>query len=134
MLLEDALQKKRAFTLFSKRIRKGELIQTDDIAIDEWFIVNSVPPIYVECREDQRRHVYLNFVPYLLAVENLDSRYNLLINEHSSLENNISLKVGDRVDVMMEQQIIPTSGLVRYIGDLRGKKGTFFGIEIMVSH
>ena len=132
MLLEDSLQIKRGFAIFSKHIRKGELIQIDDLG--QWVVLNSVPPIFLECQEDQRRHVYSEFVLYLLAVENLDSRYNLLINEHNSLENNVSLKVGDKVDVIMEQQIIPTSGLVRYIGDLSGKKGTFFGIEIMVSH
>ena len=132
MLLEDSLQKKRVFALFSKRLKKGELIKR--INYNQWIIVDSEPHIFVDCQWDQIREVNETFVPYLLAVENLDSRYNLLINEYNSLRNNQLLEVGDNVDVLMEQQVIPTSGVVRYIGDLTGKKGIFFGIEIVVSH
>ena len=132
MLVKDSFQKKWVLSLFSKHISKGELIQK--IEPDQWTVAYSEPPIFVNCQEDQLKFVDPVFVPYLLAIENLSSRYNLFINELHSLSNNILLNVGDKVEVMMEQQRIPTSGIVKYKGNLLGKIGIFFGIEIVVSH
>ena len=132
MLLEDSLQKKWGFAIFGKHIKKGELIERNSDG--QWIVAGSEPLVLVECQQDQTRYVNTKIVQYLVAVENLDSRYNLLINEYDSLKNNLSLKVGDKVDVMMEQKLIPISGVVRYKGSLLGKKGIFFGIEIVVSY
>ena len=131
MLLQDSSEKKWLFSLFSKRISKGELIQMTGSG--QWMVAYSEPPIIVDCQTDQVKNMDPVFFPYLLAIENLNSRYNLFVNELSSLSKNILLKAGDKVDVMMEQQIIPTTGVVRYIGNLPRKKGDYFGIEIMVS-
>ena len=131
MLLQDSSEKKRLFSLFSKRISKGELIQMTEFG--QWIVAYSKPPIVVNCRTDQVKNMDPVFFPYLLAIESLNSRYNLFVNELSSLSKNILLKAGDKVDVMMEQEVIPTTGVVRYIGNLPRKKGDYFGIEIMVS-
>ena len=129
--MKDSLQKKQTFSLFSKHVSKGELIQKTESG--QWIVAYSEPPVFVDCQEDQLNSVNPVFVPYLLAVENLNSRYNLLINELTSLSNNVLLNVGDKVEVMMKQQVIPTAGIVKYIGKLPGKIGDFFGIEITVS-
>ena len=130
MLLEDCLQKK-AFARFRERVSKGELIEMDKP--NHWIVAYSEPLIFVDCREDQVKIVEPLFVPFLLAVKNLDSRYNLFINELNSLEKNVLLNLEDEVDILMEQQAIPTAGIVKYKGDLPGKIGIFFGIEILVS-
>ena len=131
MLLQDCFQKTRLFSIFRKRVRKGKFIERFES--DQWIVAYTEPCIFVDCQEDQLKLVDPAFIPYLLAVEDLNSRYNVFVNELSSLSNNVLLKVGDKVDVMMEQQVIPTTGVVRYIGELPGKKGIYFGIEIMVS-
>ena len=137
MLLEDSSQTSQKTWYFSHIfsskhiIRKGELIQKTES--DQWVTAYSESPISIDCRENHIKFVDPVFVPYLLAVENLNSRYNLFINELNSLSHNVLLNVGDKVDVMIEQQVIPTAGTVKYIGNLPGKKGIFFGIEITVS-
>ena len=131
MLLQDSFQKTWLFSIFRKLVSKGEFVKR--IKSDQWIVANSEPPIFIDCQEDQVGFVDQVFVPYLLAVKDLNSRCNLFVNELNSLSNNVSLEVGDKVDVMMEQQLIPTTGVVRYIGELPGKKGNHFGIEIMVS-
>ena len=130
MLLEDCLQK-RAFAIFRERVSKGELIEFYDY--NQYIVIYSEPPIFVDFEVDQVKFVEFSLLPYLLAVENLDSRYNMLINKYNSLKNNVLLNVGDKVDVLMEQQVIPTAGIVKYKGNLPGKTGIFFGIEILVS-
>ena len=131
MLLQDSFQKTWLFSIFRKCVSKGEFVKW--IESDKWIVANSKPPIFIDCQRDQVGHVNPVFVPYLLAVEDLNSRCNLFVNELNSLSNNVFLEVGDKVDVMIEQQVIPTTGVVRYIGELPGKKGNYFGIEIMVS-
>ena len=130
MLLEDCLQK-IAFARFGEHVCKGELIEKNKY--NQWIVAYSEPPISVDYQEDQVKIVEPLFVPFLLAVNNLDSRYNLFINERNSLEKNVLLNLGDKVDVLMEQQAIPTAGIVKYKGNLPGENGIFFGIEILVS-
>ena len=130
--MEDSHQKKKGFALFSKRVRKGELIQITES--NQWIIAFSEPPVFVDCQKNQVKFMDTLYVPYLLAIENLVSRYNLFINEYNSLTNNVLLNAWDKVDVMIKQQVIPTSGIVKYKGNLPGKSGVYFGIEIMVSY
>ena len=117
--------------MFREHVSKGELIEKNKS--DQWIVAHSEPLIFVDCQENQVKFVDPLFVPYLLAIKNLDSRYNLFIKDLQSLENNVLLSVGDKVDVLMEQQAIPTAGIVKYKGNLPGKNGIFFGVEIMVS-
>ena len=130
MLLENCLQK-RAFAKFRERVSKGELIEKNESG--QWIVAYSEPFIFADCQENQVKIVDPLFAPYLLAVKNLDSRYNLFVNDLKSLENNVLLNVGDKVEVLMEQQVIPTAGIVKYKGSLPGKHGILFGIEILVS-
>ena len=130
MLLEGCLQK-IAFASFREHVCKGELIEKNKY--NQWIVAYSELPISVDCQEDQVKIVEPLFVPFLLAVKDLDSRYNLFINECNSLEKNVLLNLGDKVDVLMEQEVIPTAGIVKYKGNLPGENGIFFGIEILVS-
>ena len=127
MLLESVF-----WLYFWEGVSKGQLIKENKA--NEWTVADSKTPITVNCQESQVKIVDPLFVPYLSAVENLDSRYNLFNNELNSLEKNVLLNVGDKVDVLMEQQVIPTAGIVKYIGNLPKRNGIFFGIEILVSH
>ena len=130
MLLEDCPQKV-AFASFKEHVCKGELIEKNEY--NQWIVAYSELLISADCQEDQVKIVEPLFVPFLLAVKDLNSRYNLFINELNSLEKNVLLNVGDKVDVLIEQQAIPTAGIVKYKGNLPGKNGIFFGIEILVS-
>ena len=131
MLLEDCPQKK-LFAYFRGNISKGVLIQIAES--DQWMVAYSDPPVFIDCLEDQLKVVKPMFVQYLLAVENLASRFNLFINNINSLTRNVLLNVGDKVDVTMEQYTIPATAVIRYKGNLPGKSGIVFGIEILVSH
>ena len=99
----------------------------------QWMIAYSKPPVFIDCHGDQLKSVKPVFVEYLLAVENLASRFNLFINNINSLTRNILLGVGDKIDVTMEQYAIPAAAVVRYKGKLPPKHGILFGIEILVS-
>ena len=131
MLMEDSLQK-RSLASLRERISKGELVKI--IKPNQWMVVHSNPPIFVDIQINQAKIVKLNFVPYLLAIETLISRYNLFINKQDSLIKCMLLNVGDKVDVMLEQHVIPSAAILRYKGKLPRKRGTFFGVEILVSH
>ena len=100
----------------------------------QWMIAYSKPPVFIDCYSDQLKFVKPVFVEYLLAVENLASRFNLFINDINSLTRNILLSVGDKVDVIMEKYAIPATAIVKYKGKLPTKHGIFFGIEILVSY
>ena len=131
MLLEDCPQKK-LFAYFRGNISKGELVQMGKP--DQWMVAYSDPPVIIDCLEDQLKYVKPIFVQCLLAVENLASRFDLFINNINSLTRDVLLDVGDKVDVKMEQYTIPANAVVRYKGNLPGKSGIVFGIEILVSH
>ena len=129
MLLEDCSYKKR---FRGRIISKGELVNKMS-KFDQWNVAYSNPPIFINCQKNQLRMVNPKFIPYLLAVENLYSRYDLFINKMNSLAKCILLNVGDKVDVILEQCAVPSSAVVRYKGEIPRKKGIFFGIEILVS-
>ena len=126
MLLEDRPYKKM---YFGRKLTKGELIDMTH----QWIIAFSVPSVFVDCPKNQLRNVECQFFPYLLAVNDLFLRYDLFINNLNSLASNMLLSVGDRVDVFLEQHVIPSAAIVRYKGNLSGKIGIFFGVEILVS-
>ena len=130
MLSEDCPQKK-LLAYFRGNISKGELIQMDQSK--QWMIAYSNTPVFPDCQIDQLKFVKPEFVEYLLAVENLASRFNIFINNLDSLTRNILLGVGDKVDVIMKQYAIPTAAIVKYKGKLPTKHGILFGIEILVS-
>ena len=130
MLLEDSLLKRSLATLWG-RISKGELLQMTKS--NQWMVVYSDPPIFVDIQRNQAKTVNQKFVPYLLAIENVIARYNLFMNKHDSLIKCMLLNVGDKVDVILEQHDIPSSAVVRYKGELPRKSGIFFGVEILVS-
>ena len=130
MLLEDCPQK-RSFAYLRGNVRKGELVQIDKA--NQWMVAFSNPPVLIDCHMNQLKIVRSRFVQYLVAVENLASRFNLFTNNFNSFAKNILLNVGDRVDVTIDQHTVPVAAIVRYKGSLPGKKGIKFGIEILVS-
>ena len=130
MLLEDSPSTK-TFAYFRGQISKGELVQCTKSK--QWTVAYSSPPIFINCQMDQLKIVDTRCVPYLLAVENLFSRYNLFINNQNHLMKCILLNVGDKVDLILQQHIVPSAAIVRYKGELPRKKGIFFGVEILVS-
>lgn len=132
LLLEDS-PPKRILAYFREHISKGELVQMT--ASDQWIVVSSqLHNISVNCQKNQTKSINRSFIPYLLAITNSLVRYNLFINNTSSLAFNVLLKIGDKVDVILEQYSKPSAAIVRYKGALPNKKGIFFGIEILVSH
>ena len=126
MLLEDGPYKK---TYFGRKLTKGELIDMTQ----QWIVACSDPPVFVDCPKNQLRIVDHQFFLYLLAVNDLSIRHDLFINNLNSLASNMLLSFGDRVDVFLEQHVIPSAAIVRYKGKLRSKIGIFFGVEILVS-
>ena len=130
MLLEDSPQKK-TLSYFREPVRKGELIQMNKSA--QWIVAYSNPPIVVDCQERQVKVVDPPLVPYLLAVENLHSRYNLYINKLDFLKKCTLLSIGDNVDVMLKQNEVPSLAIVKYKGNVHRKNGIFFGLELLVS-
>ena len=130
-ILSEDCPPKKMLAYFRENICKGELVQMDQSK--QWMIAYSNPPVFINCHSDQLKYVKPVFVEYLLAVENLASRFNLFINNINSLARNILLDVGDKVDVIMEQYAIPAAAVIRYKGKLPTKHGMLFGIEILVS-
>ena len=130
ILLEDCSQK-RSFAYFRGNVCKGELVQINKA--NQWMVAFSNPPVLIDCYMNQLKIVRSPFVQYLVAVENLASRLNLFTKNFDSFAKNISLNVGDRVDVTIDQHTVPVAAIVRYKGSLPRKRGIKFGIEILVS-
>ena len=130
MLMEDSLQKKSLANLRG-RVSKGELVQRTKP--NQWMVVYSDPPIFIDFQRNQAKIVKPKFVSYLLAIQSLISRYTFFTKKQDSLIKCILLNVGDRVDVILEQHVIPSAAIVRYKGELPRKSGIFFGVEILVS-
>ena len=130
MLIEDSLQKKSLANLRG-RVSKGELVHMTKP--NQWMVVYSDPPIFIDFQRNQAKIVKPNFVSYLLAIETLISRYTFFINKQDSLIKCMLLNVGDKVDVILEQHVIPSAAIVRYKGELPRKRGIFFGVEVLVS-
>jgi len=66
---------------------------------------------------------------FLLGVNSLDNRLLLLGTKLKWME---SLKIGSHVLVTISTDPLSVRGTVRYIGNLSGKDGTHFGIELLV--
>ena len=130
MLIEDSFQKK-SFASLRGRVSKGELVQ--QTKPNQWMVVYSDPPIFIDFQKNQAKIVKPKFVSYLLGIETLISRYTFFINKQDSLIKCMLLNVGDKVDVMLEKHAIPSAAIVRYKGKLPRKRGIFFGVEILVS-
>ena len=130
MLIEDSYQKK-SFANLRGRVSKGGLVQRTKP--NQWKVVYSDPPIFIDFQKNQAKIVKPKFVSYLLAIETLISRYTFFINKQDSLIKCMLLNVGDEVDVILEQHAIPSAAIVKYKGELPRKRGIFFGVEILVS-
>ena len=76
-------------------------------------------------------YVYSQF---LLAITDLNSRYDLFNKKPELLATIAILDIGGEVEVRLENEAIPVAAIIRYIGPLgaRGKVGTYFGVEILV--
>ena len=129
MLLEDSPPKK-TFSYFRQHISKGELLQ---IKYNQWIVAYSDPPVFVDCQWMQRKTVDPKFIPYLFAVQSLTFRHDLFVNRLNSLMKFVLLNVGDKIDVILEQNVVPSAAIIRYKGELPTKMGIFFGVEILVS-
>ena len=130
MLLEDCLQQ-RMFASFWNLVCKGNLLHVTDSG--RWFIHDSNPKIFVNCERTQVLLVQFDCVKFLLAIKDLNSRYNLLVNKPELLANIASLTVGDKVEVRFDSKVIPVTAVIRYIGPLGEEKfANYFGIEILV--
>ena len=131
MLLEDCLQK-RTFATLRDSVNRGELLHSSNT--DGWYVHNSIPRLHVNCEKEQLKHVHHLYVKFLLAITDLNSRYNLFINKPELFVTITSLTIGDEVEVRLESELIPVAAAIRYIGPLdHGKVGTYFGVEILVS-
>ena len=131
MLLEDYIYiQKKTFANHRKLVSRGELLHSSKT--DGWYVHNSNPRLHVNCEKEQLKHVH--HVKFLLAITDLNSRYNLFINKPELFVTITSLTIGDEVEVRLESELIPVTAAIRYIGPLdHGKVGTYFGVEILVS-
>ena len=127
--MEDCYQQ-GMLARFKNLVYRGDLLCVTDS--DEWCVYNSNPRIFVNCQMHQVKSVQFGHVKFLLAINDLKSRYNLFINKPDLLANIASLTVGDKVEVRSENEVIPISAAIKYIGPLDGKLGAYFGIEILV--
>ena len=133
MLLEDCWSKKSLASIRSSSVNKGSLLQLS--VTDQWVV--SKPghaiPLFVDCNKEQTKCIPSTFVSYLFAIEDLSSRYNLFIQKSNVLHKNILLSINQEVEVRLEQETLPATGVIRYKGTLKEQHGTYFGIEILVS-
>ena len=130
MLLEDCLPKK-TFASIRNSVSRGELLHLS--RTNEWYVHNSNPRLRVNCEKEQLKHVYFVYVKFLLAINDLNLRYDFFINKSEVLSTITSLTIGDEVEVRLENEVIPAAAVIRYIGPLdHGKVGTIFGVEILV--
>ena len=130
ILLEDSPPKK-TFAYLRERISKGELVIMTKS--DQCIVAYSNTLTFVDCQKDQVKAVNPTCIPYLLAVANSISRYNVYINKQDLLKKCVLLNVGDKVHVILEQYAIPSTAVIKYKGKLSRKRGIFFGVEILVS-
>jgi len=130
MLLEDCLPKK-TFASLRNSVSRGELLHLSKT--NGWYVHNSNSKLCVRCEKEQLRHVHHGYVRFLLAINDLNIRYKFFMNKSEVLAAITSLSIGDKVEVRLENEIIPATAAIRYIGFLeRGKVGTYFGVEILV--
>jgi len=130
MLLNDCFQK-RTFSGVKIFVCRGEIVHKSKSK--EWYVHNSNPRQFIKCKKSQTKHLSSVYADFLLAITDLKSRYNLFINKPKKLSTIASLTIGDKVEVRLENQIIPASAAIRYIGPLDGRCGAYFGVEILVS-
>ena len=133
MLLEDCWSKKSLASIRSSSVNKGSLLQWT--VTNQWIVSksNHAIPLFVDCNNEQVKCVPSTFVSYLFAVEDLSSRYNLFTQKLNLLHKNILLSINHEVEVRLEQEAVPATGVIRYKGTLKEQLGTYFGIEILVS-
>ena len=87
---------------------------------------------YVNCSRDQVKHVHYVYPQFLLAITDLNSRYNLFNNKLELLSSIALHTIGDEMEVRLENEDIPVAATISYIGQLGSKVGTYFGVEILV--
>ena len=129
LLLEDCLQKK-TFANLRNPVYRGELLHASEP--EGWYVHDSNPRLSVNCSRDQVKHVHYVYPKFLLAITDLNSRYDLFINKLELLSSIALHTIGDEVEVRLENEDIPVTAIIRYIGPLRLKVGTYFGVEILV--
>ena len=114
-------------------INKGELLQLT--VTEQWILrrPGHTTPVLVDCKDNQVKLVPSTFIPFLIAIKDVKSRYNLFTDKLNLLAKNVLLSIGDKVEVRLEQETIPATGVIKYIGTLKNEQGTYFGIEILVS-
>ena len=118
------------FARFKKLVCRGELLCVTNT--EEWYVHNSNPRVFVNCQRHQTKFVQFGYVDFLLAINDLKSRYSLFIKKPDLLTNIASFTVGDKVEARLENEAIPVSAAIKCIGLLDEKPGAYFGIEILV--
>ena len=133
ILLKNCLQKRSFANVRSLDIKKGELLQLT--VTEQWSLhrPGHATPVLVDCKDNQVKCVPSTFVPFLAAIKDVQSRYNLFTDKLNLLTKNVLLSIGDKVEVRLEQETVPATGVIKYIGTLKNEPGTYFGIEIVVS-
>ena len=131
MLLEDCLPNK-TFASLRNAVSKGELLHLSHIT-KGWYVHNTNPKLYVNCKEDQVKYVQSIYPRFLLAITDLNSRYDLFVNKPEVLATIAILEIGSEVELRLENEAIPVAAAIRYIGQIDRKDGTYFGVEILVS-
>ena len=113
LLLEDCLQKK-TFAGLRNPVYRGELLHVSET--EEWYVHDTNPRLYVNCSRDQVKHVHYVYPQFLLAITDLNSRYNLFNNKLELLSSIALHTIGDEMEVRLENEDIPVAATISYIG------------------
>ena len=96
LLLEDCLQKK-TFASLRNLVYRGELLHVSKT--EEWYVHDTNPRLFVNCSRDQVKHVHYVYPQFLLAITDLNSRYDLFINKLELLSSIALHTIGNEVEV-----------------------------------
>ena len=133
MLIRDCLQKALFPALRDLTVPRGEIVRrTDDNT--SWCLALN-PSVHVFCQQKYLKIMSSRVCSFLVAISDPIVRFDLFINKRDILNKALELTVGDQATVLVDNDttIPAVKAVIKYIGQLPGMAGSYFGIELLVS-
>ena len=132
MLVKDCLQKVLFPVLRDLTVPRGEIIRRTDNNTSWCLVLN--PSIEVLCQQRDLKIMSSKISSFLAAIHDPTVRFDLFMNKRNILNKALKLTIDDQVTVLIDNDTNTiTIAVIRYIGQLPGKRGCYFGIELLVS-
>ena len=135
MLVRDCFQKVLLSSSRGLTVPRGEIVRCTNSSTSWCLALN--PSVHVSCHQRDLTIMSSRSSSFLVAISDPSVRLDLFMNKRAILNKALELTVGDQATVVVDNDTnaltITVKAVIKYIGELPGMVGNYFGVELLVS-